>query len=162
MLMTAAKMGFKPQWMASSSLSDTPAMYDVSRGLYKGVIHATIAELPDSHYPLLEKYKRAQERFAPKERFSPFFYAGFGFVEPMVEGLRRCGRDLTVENFVRAMETIKDFKGIGPKITYGPNERQGSRSSFLAKCVEGGKAERISDWMTSDIDVHEVIKRVGR
>jgi hypothetical protein len=28
--------------------------------------------------------------------------------------------------------------------------------------VEGGKAERISDWMTSNIDVHEVIKRVGR
>jgi branched-chain amino acid transport system substrate-binding protein len=162
MLMTAAKMGFKPQWMASSSLSDTPAMYEVSRGLYKGAIHAAIAELPDSHYPLLEKYKQAQERFAPKERFSPFFYAGFGFVEPMVEGLRRCGRDLTVENFVRAMETIKDFKGIGPKISYGPNQRQGARSSFLAKCVEGGKAERISDWMTSDIDVYEVIKRVGR
>jgi ABC-type branched-subunit amino acid transport system substrate-binding protein len=162
MLMTAAKMGFKPQWMASSSLSDTPAMYKVSRGLYKDVIHAAIAELPDSHYPLLEKYKRAQERFAPKERFSPFFYAGFGFVEPMVEGLRRCGRDLTVENFVRAMETIRDFKGIGPKISYGPNERQGSRSSFLARCVEGGRGERISDWMTSDIDVYEVIKRIGR
>jgi hypothetical protein len=60
------------------------------------------------------------------------------------------------------METIRDFKGIGPKISYGPNQRQGSRSSFLAKCVEGGKAERISDWMTSNIDVHEVIKRVGR
>jgi len=162
MLMTAAKMGFKPQWMAASSLSDTPAMYKVSRGLYQGVIHAAIAELPDSQYPLLEKYRRAQERFAPKERFSPFFYAGFGFVEPMVEGLRRSGRDLTVENFVRAMETIKNFKGIGPKISYGPNERQGARSSFLAKCVEGGKAVRISDWMTSDIDVYEVIKRVGR
>ena len=155
-------MDFKPQWMASSSLSDTPAMYKVSNGLYKGVIHAAIAELPDSQYPLLKKYKRAQEQFAPKERFSPFFYAGFGFVEPMVEGLRRCGRDLTVENFVRAMETIKDFKGIGPKISYGPNERQGSRSSFLAKCVEGGRAVRISDWMTSDIDVYEVIKRIGR
>jgi len=162
MLMTGAKMDFNPQWMASSSLSDTPAMYKVSRGLYQGVIHATIAELPDSQYPLLEKYKRAQERFTPKERFSPFFYAGFGFVEPMVEGLRRCGRDLTVENFVRAMETIKDFKGIGPKISYGPNERQGSRSSFLAKCVEGGKDDRISDWMTSDIDVYEVIKRISK
>jgi len=162
MLMTGAKMDFKPQWMASSSLSDTPAMYKVSKGLYQGVIHAAIAELPDSQYPLLEKYKRAQERFAPKERFSPFFYAGFGFVEPMVEGLRRCGRDLTVENFVRAMETIRDFKGIGPKISYGPNERQGSRSSFLAKCVEGGRAVRISDWMTSDIDVYEVIKRISK
>jgi len=162
MLMAGAKMDFKPQWMASSSLSDTPAMYKVSNGLYQGVIHAAIAELPDSQYPLLEKYRRAQERFAPKERFSPFFYAGFGFVEPMVEGLRRCGRDLTVENFVRAMETINDFKGIGPKISYGPNERQGSRSSFLAKCVEGGRAVRISDWMTSDIDVYEVIKRIGR
>ncbi len=77
----------------------------------------------------------------------------------MVEGLRRCGRDLTVDNFVKAMEIIKDFQGIGPKISYGPNNRQGSRSFFLAKCAEGGKLIRISDWMTSDIDLQEVLKR---
>jgi hypothetical protein len=56
------------------------------------------------------------------------------------------------------METIKDFQGIGPKITYGPNKRQGSRSFFLAKCGKGGRLVRISDWMTSDIDLQEALE----
>ena len=79
-----------------------------------------------------------------------------------MEGLKRCGRDLTVENFVKAMETLKDFQGIGPKITFGPNKRQGTRSSFLGRCAEGGKSVRLSDWISSDIDVQEVIGRLGK
>ncbi|MFH1351093.1 MAG: ABC transporter substrate-binding protein [Pseudomonadota bacterium] len=161
-LLTAAKMGFKPQWMATSTLSDTPIMYKISKGLFKDVIFVTFGELPDSTAPLMKKYKAAQEKFAPKDRWGIFFYAGFLFVEPMVEALTRCGRDLTVENFAKAMEGIKDFKGIGPKISYGPGQRQGARDEFLAKCGEGGKPISISDWITSDIDLNEVIKRLGQ
>jgi len=157
---TAAKMGFRPQWMSASVLSDTHIMYKISKGLFKDVILTSFGEVPDSPHPLMKKYKEAHDRFAPKDRWGIFFYAGFIFVEPMVEGLKRSGRDLTADNFVKAMETLKDFQGIGPKITYGPNQRQGSRSFFLAKCTEGGKLVRISEWMTSDIDVQEVIRRL--
>lgn len=157
---TAAKMGFRPQWISASVLSDTPIMYKISKGLFKDVVLTTFGEVPDSPHPLMKKYKEAHDRFAPKDRWGIFFYAGFIFVEPMVEGLKRSGRDLTADNFVKAMETLKDFQGIGPKITYGPNQRQGSRSFFLAKCAEGGKLVRISEWMTSDIDVQEVIRRL--
>jgi len=157
---TAAKMGFKPQWISSSVLSDTPIMYKISKGLFKDVVLTTFGEVPDSPHPLMKKYKEAHDKFTPKDRWGIFFYAGFIFVEPMVEGLKRSGRDLTADNFVKAMETLKDFQGIGPKITYGPNQRQGSRSFFLAKCTEGGKLVRISEWMTSDIDVQEVIRRL--
>jgi ABC-type branched-subunit amino acid transport system substrate-binding protein len=159
---TAAKMGFKPQWMTTSTLSDIPIMYKISKGLFKDVIFVTFAELPDSKNPLMKKYKAAHDKFAPKDRWGIFFYAGFYFVEPMVEAFRRCGRDLTVDTFVKAMESIKDFKGIGPKISFGPGQRQGTRSVFLAKCLEGGKIEQISDWMSSDIDVKQVIEKLKK
>jgi branched-chain amino acid transport system substrate-binding protein len=159
---TAAKMGFKPQWMTTSTLSDIPIMYKISKGLYKDVIFVTFGELIDSPHPLMKKYKKAQEQFSPKDRWGIFFYAGILFVEPMVEGLKRCGRDLTAENFVKAMESIKDFQGIGPKISFGPEKRQGTRSVFIAKCLEGGKTERISDWMTSDVNLEKALKRLGR
>ena len=159
---TAAKMGFRPQWISASVLSDTPIMYKISKGLFKDVVLTSFGEVPDSPHPLMKKYKEAHDRFAPRDRWGIFFYAGFLFVEPMVEGLKRCGRDLTADNFVKAMETLKDFQGIGPKITYGPNQRQGSRSFFLAKCTEGGKLVRISEWMTSDIDVQEVIRKLRK
>ena len=161
-LQTAAKMGFQTQWMSSSVLSDTDIMFRISKGLFKDIIFTSFAELPDSDHPLMRKYKKAQERFAPNERWGIFFYAGFGFVETMVEGFRRCGRDLTVENFVKAMESIKDFQGIGGRITFGPNRRQGIRSCFLARSTEDGKIERISDWLMSDIDVMEMVNTLWK
>ncbi len=161
-LITSAKMGFKPQWMTTSTLSDTDIMYKISKGLYKDVIFGMFAELADSRHPLMKKYRNAHRTFAPKDRWGVFFYAGFGFVEPMVEGFKRCGRDLTVENFVKAMDSIKDFQGIGGTQSFAPDKRQGGRAFFLAKCVEGGKAVRISDWMSSGIDIQKVIERLGR
>ena len=69
---------------------------------------------------------------------------------------------LEIRNFVNAMETMKDFKGIGPKITFGPDRRQGTRASYLAKCIEGGKTTALTDWLTSDIDVQKVIDRLRK
>jgi len=156
---TAAKMGFKPQWMTTSTLSDTAVMYKITKGLYKDVYFSCFAEAPDSQHPLMVKYRNAQQQFAPKDRWGIFFYAGFYFVEPMVEALKRCGRDLTVENFVKAMDSIKDFQGIGPKNSFAPDQRQGTRASFVGKCGDNGAFLRVSDWMSAAIDVNEVIKR---
>jgi branched-chain amino acid transport system substrate-binding protein len=159
---TAAKLGFKPVWMTSSTLSDYQLMYKITKGLYKDVIFTTFGELLDSKNPLMTNYREAQKRLEPKERWGIFYYAGILFIEPMVEAFRRCGRDLTVDNFIKAMESIKDFQGIGPKMSFGPKKRQGSRSFFVAKCTEGGNAEKITGWMTSDIDVYEVKKRLEK
>ena len=160
MVGTSAKLGFAPQWMTSSTLSDFQLMYKISKGLWKDVIFTNFAELPDSDSTLMKKYREAQEKYAPKERWGVFFYAGFMFAEPMVEALKRAGKDLTVDSFVTAMESLKDFQGIGPKLTYGPEIRQGSRSVFVAKVHEDGTAARISDWMTSDIVVEDVIEKL--
>ncbi len=159
-MMTAAKLGYKPQWMSTSTLSDVPIMYKITKGLFEDVIYVTFGELPDSQHPLMRKYYEAHQKYTPNERWGIFYYAGIVFVEPMVEALRRCGRDLTEDNFVKAMETLKDFQGIGPKITFGPDKRQGSRSLFLAKCLKGGKVVRLSDWITADVDAHEVLRRL--
>ncbi len=156
---TAAKMGYKPQWMACSTLSDTALMFKITKGLWKDMIFGNFAELPDSKNPLMIKYHKAQQKYAPRERWGVFFYAGFGFVEPMVEGLKRAGRNLTVDSFVKAMESLKNFQGIMGKISYGPGQRQGLKEVFLAKCVPAqatikgkkityGKGQRLSDWIS--------------
>ncbi len=159
---TAAKLGFKPQWMTTSTLSDTPIMYQISKGLFKDVIFTSFGELPDSEHPLMKQYKQAHEKFAANDRWGIFFYAGILFTEPMVEGLKRAGRNLTVDSFVAAMEGIQDFQGIGPKVGFAPGKRQGTRDSFLGKCGDNGQALRISDWITSQVEIDEVLKRLGR
>lgn len=56
---TAAKLGYRPQWMATSTLSDYQLMYKISRGLWQGVVFGNFVELPDSQHPLMVKYRAA-------------------------------------------------------------------------------------------------------
>jgi ABC-type branched-subunit amino acid transport system substrate-binding protein len=157
----AAKLGYKPQWVACSTLSDAPLMFNITKGLWNGVIFGNFAELPDSTAPLMVKYKAAFDKYADKktDHWGVFFYAGFGFAEPMVEGIKRAGKDLTVDSFIKGMESLKDFQGILGKVSYAPGQRQGMHEVFLAKCetaeakdadgktTKVGKAVRISDWI---------------
>ncbi len=153
---TSRAMKFQPQWMSTSTCSDFPLMYKISKGLWQGVIAATFGELPDSDNALLQKYKKeAYGKFAAKgERWGLFFYAGILFSEPLVEGIKRCGRDLTRERLVKELEGLKDFKGIGGKISYAPLDlaepykcRQGQKEVFLVKCLKDGKYEKLTGWM---------------
>ncbi len=161
MLGTAAKLGFTPQWITSSTLSDYPLMWGITKGLWNGMVFGNFGLLPDSKDPLMIKYRKAYEKFrlSDQERWGVFFYAGFLFAEPLVEGLRRAGRDLTRDSFIEAMETLKDFQGISGPITFTKDQRQGLRSVFLSKCmgtkmvIEGEEkvvptAERLSDWIS--------------
>jgi len=152
-LKTAAAMKYAPQWVSSSTLSDAPLMMHISGGLWKNVIFTNFIELPESQSALMKKYKAAFDKYAQKgERFGVFFLAGFGFVEPMVEGLKRTPKDaFTRDNFVKAMESIKDFKGIMGKISFGPGKRQGQREVFVAQTDETGmKVKQLSEWMAPD------------
>ena len=139
--------GFQPQWMASSTLSDAKLMFLVSKGLWKDVIYANFLDL-DS--PLVKKYLAATDKFAPQEKYRGVFYlAGFLFAEPLVEGLKRAGKDLNPETFVKAMESIKHWNDwLGHDCTFSPTERQGMKSVFLAKCGDKGTPIKISDWLT--------------
>jgi len=142
-----AKIGYKPQWATSSTLSDSAFMVQITKGLWAGMINSNFAELPDSNHPLMVKYREWHKKLEPQERWCVFYYAGIMFAEPFVEGLRRAGRNLTTENLVKAMETLKDWKGIGPPITYTPTDRQGGKHVFYGKVRPDGSVERITDWV---------------
>jgi len=156
---TGKAMQFAPQWMSTSTCSDFPLMMHISKGLWQGVIAATFAELPDSDNALLQKYKNdAYGKFAAeKERWGLFYYAGIVFAEPLVEALKRSGRDLTRERLVKELEGLTDFQGISSKVNYRAldtkdpyGSRQGVKEVFLVECLEGGKGKKLTDWMRID------------
>ena len=152
---TSKAMKFAPQFMSTSTCSDFPLMMHISKGSFKGVIATTFGEPEDSTLPLMQKYKKeVHGQFAAKdERWGLFYYAGILFTEPLVEGLKKAGRNLTRESFVSAMESIKGFKGIGGEISYdlfnpknGYASRGGMKEVFMIQCLEGGKAKKLTDW----------------
>lgn len=148
LLNETAKIGFKPQWGTSNTLSDSVLMMQITKGLWAGMITSFFGELPDSNHPLMVKYREAHKKFAPQERWGVFYYAGIIFAEPFFEGLRRAGKNLTTESWIKAEETLKDWKGIGPPITYtNPLDRQGGKHVFYGKVKPDGNIEKLTDWI---------------
>ncbi len=144
----SAKIGFAPQWVSSSTLSDAPLMFQVTKGLWQGVICASFGEVPDSDHPLMVKYRKAWKEYAPKERWGTFYYAGILFAEPLVEGLIRTGPNLNAEAFIRAMESIRGWRGIGPPLTFTATDHQGGKSVKIGKVDAQGNLKPLLDWLT--------------
>jgi ABC-type branched-subunit amino acid transport system substrate-binding protein len=142
-----AKIGYKPQWGTTNGLSDAPMMMQITKGLWRGMIHSNFVETPDSNHPLMVKYRAWHQKYEPKERWGTFYSAGILFGEPLVEGLKRAGKNLTADTFVEAMEGIRDFQGIGPPITFTPTNHQGGKHVFFGQVQQDATIKRLTDWV---------------
>ena len=150
-LKTAASVGFKPQWVSANTLSDYPLMFKITGGLWEGVITGAFGETPDSKSPLMVKYRDAAKRLTPQERWGTFYYAGILFADPIVEALKKVGRNLSTEALLKALNSIKDYQTIGPRITWTPKQHQGTDSVMIQKCGPGASYIMLQDWTTNDL-----------
>ena len=148
---TAATVGYKPQWVSSNTLSDYALMHKISGGLWEGVITGAFMVPPDSNHPLMVKYRNAAKKYAPEERAGVFFYAGIMFAEPLVDALKRAGKNLSTDAALKALNSTKNFQGIGPKITWTADQHQGTDSIQIWKCGPGGSTITVHDWMVNDL-----------
>ena len=86
--------------------------------------------------------------YKKKFNIDPNIGAVYGYVaaDLTVAGIKNAGKDLTVDSFIKGMESIKNHKDIfnGPPVSFGPNIRQGANSSFLAE-VKGGRWTRVTE-----------------
>ena len=168
---TGKAMKFEPQWMTSTTCGDVPLMMYITKGLYAGTILAGLGMVEPSltgvgnvedannpTLPLLAKYKKdAFEKYAAKdERWGLTFGVGFAYAEPLVEGLKRVGKNLTRERLVKAMEGITNFQGTMGKISYKPFNpknplcRLGQKSVFVGQATKDGKTKVLTDWIETD------------
>ncbi len=150
-LKTAANVGYKPQWVSSNTLSDYPLMFKITGGLWEGVITGNFGEIPDSKNPLMVKYKEAAKRLAPEERWGTFYSAGILFADPIVEALKKAGRNLSTEAVMKALNSIKDYQTIGPKINWSEKQHQGSDSVQIQKCGPNGSYIDLQGWTANDL-----------
>ncbi len=148
LLAECAKIGYKPQWGTSSTLSDTPVLMQITKGLWAGMVVSYPIEAPNSNHPLMVKYRAWHQKYEPNERWGSFYYSGCLYAEPLAEGLRRAGRNLTPETFIKAMETLRDWPGgIGAPITFTPTNHQGTRDTYFAQVQPDGSLKKLTDWI---------------
>jgi len=78
-----------------------------------------------------------------KQRFgsvpSPVAQHGYFSADLAVIALQNAGRNLTVESFVKGMESIKGYQHPfgGPVISFGPQKHLGSSESVLVRVIDG-------------------------
>jgi len=139
-------IGYSPQFMAASTLSDPDLMFNVTKGLWKDVMYGNFVNMAS---PLVKKYQDAQKKWAPDEKYTGLFYlAGFYFAEPLVKGLQLAGKDLTPDTFIKAMESIKNWNDwLGYDCTFTDKDHQGVKSVYLEKCGDNGQRIKVSDWL---------------
>ena len=67
----------------------------------------------------------------------------------LVEGLKRTGKELSREKFIRSLEKLYDFQtGLTPSITFGPNRRIGALGSHIVTIdIEKKNFTPVGQWI---------------
>ena len=157
---SSAVIGFQPKWLATLALSDMTLMHDITKGAWKGVYfnYPAAVMFNDETNETMMKYKKAYAKFYPDERWGTFSASGFMWSEPLVEGLKRAGKNLTRESFLEAMAGIQNFIGSnGIDITFSNEQHLGTRTICIMQCKSANEAERIGEVITGTGDVGEMI-----
>ena len=116
-------------------------------GVTEGLYAMGLTDMPyrDKLTPAAQGwFDRYKERFKVEPNIGAVY--GYDAADLTVLGLDRAGSDLTLDSFVRGLESIRHYRDIfnGPEINFGADKHQGANSSFLA-VVKGGRWVRLTD-----------------
>lgn len=152
-LRTSVSVGFRPQWMHSYNLADYPLMNKITDGLWakEGVITSAFFVPSFADNPLIKKYRAAQQRLAPTERWGVFYQAGVVVAEPLVYALKKVGKNLSTEAVTNELDSITNFQGVGTKLTWTSKNHRAPKSLQIWQCGPKGEDIVLQDWTENDI-----------
>ncbi len=163
LLREMAKIGYKPQILASSVLAGSTMFQAGPTTQWNNAIIASFLPFPSALLVDGKGDPKADAALADIAKYSPNpeavktdpfrVLAGYAFAQPLVEGLKRAGPDLDRKKFVAAMESLKDWKGsLFNNISYSATDRQGNNSVFLLRAVYAPKPgyQQVGGWTSFD------------
>lgn len=121
-----AKVGYRPKLFASFTLSDRDRMFGLLGELWEGAYYDT--HLAQRGEPAADRVLQVVLKLAPSlQGREGTAIHGVAAMMVAVEGLRRAGRDLDRERFVKALESIQGWSpgGLTAPVTFGPERRHG-------------------------------------
>jgi len=92
----------------------------------RGVQVSQVVPFPwDTSVAVVKEYRKLVDDAKVEPGFGTL--EGFIAAKVMVEGIRRAGRNLTRESFIKAMESLDPYDAGGFRVTYTPESHNGSR-----------------------------------
>lgn len=152
-LRTGATLDFKTQWMHSYNLSDYELMNKITDGLWakEGVITSAFTQQPYADNALTKKYVEATKRLAPTERWGIFYMAGVVVAEPLVHVLKKVGKNLSTEAVKKELDSLTNFQGVGPKVTWRPDNHMASKEVQIWQCGPKGEVIVLQNWTKNEL-----------
>jgi len=125
------RLGWKPQFVGCY-VSNDPRIADVAGPAAKGLITTNMWARSNEKIPAIQNLRRLVKKYAPQmdnEKTLRDFSIMWSMANTMVmvEGLKKAGRQLTVESFIKGMESLHGYAtGLMAPFYYGPNLRRGA------------------------------------
>ena len=137
---TARKMGWDVDMVGQFASYDT-AVADAPGNVAEGYYAMTpgLYAYPDDPRPAVQEFsKKFKDKFGREPNF--LGQMGYSAAQMAILGLQRAGRDLTMDSFVKGMESIDGFVDIfgNPPAHLSATNHHASTESFLA-VVKGGR-----------------------
>jgi branched-chain amino acid transport system substrate-binding protein len=150
---TAAKIGFKPQFVVSNVGAD-PATVSKALGaaapLLEGVVSANYLPLTtDDANPWIQLYKKVNTQYNNNAEFDNNVVYGMSVAYLFVQSLQNAGKDLTRDSIIAAVQK-NGFQGPGlVPLRFSDKDHSGYGGTQLTK-VQGGKAVFFGTAYTTD------------
>jgi len=143
------KKGFDPVYM-NVSFVGPDKLAQILGGAGEGEVVTNV--VPPFSGEGAQKYSAVQDYLASMKKYSPATQPSFVGLEGylaakvFVEGIKRTGRDLTREGFIRAVEGINGLDiGAGNSISFSQDNHQGSQQVYPS-VIRNGRYQLIKDW----------------
>lgn len=135
------KMGWDVP-LISNNTTGVPPLFALVGEHADGYMLVTPYAPAHTNRPGIQRVKEINKKYGNPEKtlenpmYPDYLYlAGWGYIETMVVGLKKAGRDLTPDALVKGLESIKDHDmgGMCPNITFGPKRHVSSFSSLVLR-----------------------------
>jgi ABC-type branched-subunit amino acid transport system substrate-binding protein len=144
-----AKLGYKPKIFTANPLGD-PLMYKIAGELWEGAYPAVSGNVSmPGVEPQADKVVEILLKYEPSLKGREFLgVTGATTMMLIAEGLKRAGKNLTRESFIKGMESINNFKceGMGAPITFSDTQHYGLNSIRICE-AKNGKHVPMSDYI---------------
>jgi branched-chain amino acid transport system substrate-binding protein len=144
---TARKIGWTDVDFLGSAATYDLFVAAAQGGVTEGLYAMGLTDMPyrDTLSPSAQAWF---DRYKDKYKAEPNIGAVYGHVaaDLTATGLDKAGKDLTLDSFVKGLESIRGYRDIfnGPEVNFAPDKHQGASSSFLA-VVKGGRWVRLTE-----------------
>ncbi len=133
------KTGWNVPLLGQSAITDQ-AVAEVPGNATEG-LRAMIPSLyayPDDKRPAVQAFvKNYRDRYGKDPTYPA--EVGYAAAQAVLAGLDKAGPVLTVDSFIKGMESLKDYRDIfgSPPMTFGPEQRHGTTQSYMIVVHDG-------------------------